>query len=104
MKRLCALVFMVAASTCFAKTVEVAVDGLNCALCSEKMKTQLKQAAGASHVVPRLDCGKIYFDLSKEKQLDEGALRMTLLTSGYSMTGVKDISVPADKAGSALKC
>lgn len=84
-----------------AKTVQVEVDGLNCALCSEEMKSSLKTAAHADKVVPRLECGRIYFDLVGSNTLDEAALRKALLSSGFTMGAVSAVNSPIDVVGHA---
>lgn len=76
------------------QTVEIAVEGLNCALCSEAMKSQLKKLAGATDIEPRLECGRIYLDVPQGARVNEGALSFTLMSNGFNLKGVK----PADKS------
>ena len=102
-KILASVLLLVASAAAMAKTVQVNVDGLNCALCSEEMKTKLKTVTHADKVVPRLECGHIYFGLPSGVQLDTVALRTTLLQSGFVMGSVNDVNSPIDVAGAA-KC
>ena len=103
LKVLAGVVLLAASAVAMAKTVEVEVDGLNCALCSEEMKTKLKSVAHADKVVPRLECGRIYFGLPPGGELDATNLRKTLLQSGFVMGAVSDVNSPIDVAGAA-KC
>jgi hypothetical protein len=92
---------LLASAGAFANTVQVEVDGLNCALCSEKMKTTLMTVAHADTVVPRLDCGKIFFDVSRGSQFNEVGLRTTLLSEGFTMGAVREMSASAATLGAA---
>jgi hypothetical protein len=102
-KVLMAGILLAVSAVAMAKTVQVEVDGLNCALCSEEMKTKLKTVAHADKVVPRLECGRIYFGLSAGEKLDESGLRSTLLQSGFVMGSVSDVPGTIDVVGAA-KC
>jgi hypothetical protein len=102
-KYLAGVALLAVSALAMAKTVQVDVDGLNCALCSEEMKTQLKAAAHADKVVPRLECGRIYFSLAGNEKLDEAGLRSKLLQSGFTMGAVTDVQSPIEVAGAA-KC
>jgi hypothetical protein len=102
-KVLMAGLLLAVSAVAMAKTVQVEVDGLNCALCSEEMKTKLKTVAHADKVVPRLECGRIYFGLSSGENLDEPGLRSTLLQSGFVMGSVSDVPGTIDVVGAA-KC
>lgn len=81
------------------QTVEVAVEGLNCALCSEAMKLEMKRKAGALDIEPRLECGRIYLSLPAGQKLNEGALSFMLLSNGFNLKGVK----PSDKNLSLIR-
>ena len=94
---------LLVSATAFARTVQVDVDGLNCALCSAEMKKSLTSVAHADKVVTRLDCGKIYFEISEGAQLNEVGLRTTLLSQGFTMGDVHDLNAPLDSLEHA-KC
>ncbi len=81
------------------QTIELHVDGLNCALCSEAMKASLVKAAGAKAIEPRLECGRIYLQLDKAAQLNEGAVNMTLMANGFNLKSVQ----PSSKSWSAVR-
>ena len=68
-------------------TIALNVEGLNCALCSEKMRNSLKQAAGASDIEPKLECGKIYLEVPLDTKVNEGAISFTLLANGFNFKG-----------------
>lgn len=74
------------------QTLEVAVDGLNCALCSEAMKTSLKKVAGASDLEPRLECGRIYLEVDPSATLNEAGLSFALMSNGFNFKGVRPVS------------
>lgn len=69
--------------------VELEVDGLNCALCSEAMKSALKKAAGAKDIEPRLECGRIYLEMDKSASVNESAVNFTLLANGFNLKGTQ---------------
>lgn len=69
--------------------VELEVDGLNCALCSEAMKSALKSAAGAKDIEPRLECGRIYLEVAQGVPLNEAAVNFTLLANGFNLKGTQ---------------
>ena len=71
------------------KTLEMQVSGLNCALCSEAMKSSLKKAANANDLEPRLECGRIYLQLPPEAVFNEGAVSFTLLANGFTFKNVQ---------------
>ena len=73
-----------AAQGAVGQTMELKVAGLNCALCSEAMKSSLKKAAGATDIEPRLECGAIYLQVPPGTQPNEGALNFTLLANGFN--------------------
>ncbi len=75
-------------------TMEMAVTGLNCSLCSVEMKTKLKTIAGATDIEPRLECGKIYLDMPTGAQLNESVMSSTLKKNGFTFDGLK----PANKS------
>lgn len=70
-------------------TLELAVFGLNCSLCSAEMKTKLKALSGARDIEPRLECGKIYLDMPPGARLNERNLSATLLQNGFTFEGAK---------------
>lgn len=76
------------------QTLEVDVEGLNCALCTEAMKQEMKHKAGALDIEPRLECGRIYLSMPPGQKLNEGALSFMLLSNGFNLKGVK----PAGKS------
>lgn len=76
-----------------AETVEVSVEGLNCALCSEAMKTSLKTAVGARDIEPRLECGRIYLEVERASQVNEGALMFTLTSNGFNLRSIRPSSM-----------
>lgn len=80
-------------------TVEVSVVGLNCSLCSEEMKTNLKTLSGAQDIEPRLECGKIYLAMPPGAQLNERLLSAALLKNGFTYEGAK----PATKTLAAVR-
>ncbi len=73
------------------QTLEVAVDGLNCALCSEAMKTSLKKVAGATDLEPRLECGRIYLEVDPSATLNEAGLSFALMSNGFNFKGVRPV-------------
>lgn len=85
MSALCSSAFAAAPAT--STTLEVNVVGLNCSLCSEEMKSKLKTLAGARDIEPRLECGKIYFDMPPGAQLDARILSATLMSRGFTYEG-----------------
>lgn len=70
-------------------TLELAVVGLNCSLCSEEMKSKLKNLSGAQDIEPRLECGKIYVDVPVGTRLNDRILSATLLQNGFTYGGAK---------------
>jgi hypothetical protein len=72
-----------------ATTMEVAVTGLNCSLCSAEMKNKLLSLSGATDIEPRLQCGKIYLDVPTGSQLKEQVLSAALLRNGFTFEGAK---------------
>ncbi|MBU9200425.1 hypothetical protein KTD31_03530 [Burkholderia multivorans] len=69
--------------------IAVNVEGLNCSLCSEEMKTKLKTLVGARDIEPRLECGKIYLDMPPGKQLDARQLAAMLRENGFTYQGAE---------------
>ena len=74
-------------------TIELDVFGLNCSLCSDKMKAKLMQLSGARDIEPRLECGKIYLDMPAGARLNDKGLSATLKENGFTYDGAK----PANK-------
>ena len=72
-----------------ATTLELAVVGLNCSLCSDEMKSKLKNLSGAQDIEPRLECGKIYLDVPVGTRLNDRILSATLLQNGFTYGGAK---------------
>ncbi len=70
-------------------TIELQVEGLNCALCSEAMKADLKRVAGATDIEPKLECGRIYLQVAPGATLNEGAINMTLLANGFNLKSLQ---------------
>ena len=70
-------------------TLELAVVGLNCTLCSDEMKSKLKNLSGAQDIEPRLECGKIYLDVPVGTRLNDRILSATLLQNGFTYGGAK---------------
>lgn len=83
-----------APSSARTETVELAVEGLNCALCSEAMKAQMKKLVGARDIEPRLECGRIYLEVEQGTKVTEGALSFLLMSNGFNLKGIK----PAQKS------
>lgn len=78
-----------AVDTATSRTLELAVFGLNCSLCSEEMKTKLKSVSGARDIEPRLECGKIYLDMPPGARMDIRGLSAVLLQNGFTYEGAK---------------
>ena len=76
------------------ETLEMSVEGLNCALCSEALRSKMKAAAGAKDIEPRLECGRVYLEVPRGKQLNEAAMTFLLSANGFNLKGIK----PADKS------
>lgn len=70
-------------------TLELQVEGLNCALCSEAMKADLKKAAGATDIEPKLECGRIYLQVAPGATVNESAINMTLLANGFNLKSLQ---------------
>jgi copper chaperone CopZ len=81
-----------------ADTMEVSLQGLNCALCSEAMKTQLKKLSGAQSVLPHLDCGVIFLDMPTGAKVDETRLGLALLSDGFTLKSVKPANMSLAQA------
>ncbi|HDR9103575.1 TPA: hypothetical protein QDB04_000295 [Burkholderia vietnamiensis] len=79
--------------------IAVNVQGLNCSLCSEEMKTKLKTLVGARDIEPRLECGKIYLDMPPGKALDARQLAAMLRKNGFTYEG----SEPGTRPLSAIR-
>lgn len=77
----------VASSAPASTTIALEVFGLNCSLCSEKMKTKLMQLSGARDIEPRLECGKIYLDMPAGAKLNEHGLSAALKENGFTYDG-----------------
>jgi copper chaperone CopZ len=88
------LITAATASPAPSTTMEMAVTGLNCSLCSAEMKSKLKTIAGATDIEPRLMCGKVYLDMPTGSQLNESVMSSTLKKSGFTFDGLK----PANKS------
>jgi hypothetical protein len=80
-------------------TMEVAVTGLNCSLCSAEMKGKLMSLSGATDIEPRLECGKIYLDVPAGSQLRQQVLSDALLRNGFTFEGAK----PSNKSMSEVR-
>lgn len=91
---LCAAVSTTVLGAAVPPTLEVEVEGLNCALCTEAMKQEIKHKSGALDIEPRLECGRIYLSMPAGQKLNEGALSFMLMSNGFNLKGVK----PAGKS------
>jgi hypothetical protein len=67
------------------ETVQVEVEGLNCALCSESMKTSMLEISGAHDIEPRLECGRIYLEMTKGQRPNSWTLGNFLMTKGFNL-------------------
>lgn len=76
------------------ETLEMSVEGLNCALCSEALRSKMKTAASARDIEPRLECGRVYLEVPRGHQLNEAAMTFLLSANGFNLKGIK----PADKS------
>lgn len=81
-----------------ADTLEVSLQGLNCALCGEAMKTQLKTMSGAQAVVPHLECGVLFLDMPPGAKVDESRLGLALLSDGFTLKSVKPTNMSLAQA------
>lgn len=70
-------------------TIEANVFGLNCSLCSDEMKVTLKGLVGATDIEPRLECGKIYFEMPADAKFNDRALPSAMLAKGFTYEGFK---------------
>lgn len=82
-----------AGATSTSSTIEVSVQGLNCALCGDAMKASLKKVTGAKDLEPRLECGVIYLEMPPEKasSLNEAGLSFTLMANGFNFKGARPV-------------
>jgi len=90
-------------ATAQATTLEVKVEGLNCALCSAHLKETLKQAANASAIEPRLECGSIYLETNETPARTEAAISWPLTSNGFNLKSVEPSSRTIEQA-KAMKC
>lgn len=84
-------------------TLEVKLEGLNCALCSAHLTEALKQATGASAIEPRLECGSIFMETNETPARTEAAISWPLLTNGFNLKSVEPSEKTMDQA-KAMKC
>jgi hypothetical protein len=70
------------------ETVQVDVEGLNCALCSESMKTSMLEISGAHDIEPRLECGRIYLEVTKGQRPNRWNLSNYLMTKGFNLKNI----------------
>jgi hypothetical protein len=92
------LVALASSAAAMADTLEVSLQGLNCALCGESMKKELKQLAGASEVVPHLDCGVLFLEVPPGTRVNEGKLGLALLADGFTLKDVKSTNMSLAQA------
>lgn len=76
----------------------VRVFGLNCGPCGEEMRKRMQEMAGATDLHANLECGKVWVDMPRTRELNEGALTGILLTKGYTLKGVGDSTLTAKQA------
>ena len=88
------------------QTLEVSVQGLNCALCGDAMKSTLKQITGARDIEPRLDCGRIYLEVPAEKarQFNEAGLSYSLTANGFNLEGVRPVEQSLAQVRASKDC
>ncbi|MEX3983966.1 hypothetical protein AB4Y45_33815 [Paraburkholderia sp. EG287A] len=92
------LAAFITSAAAMADTLEVSLQGLNCALCGEKMKSQLKKVSGANEVVPHLDCGVLFLDVPPGVKVDESQLGLALLSDGFTLKEVKPTNMSLAQA------
>lgn len=92
------------ANAASAETLEVALEGLNCALCGEAMKDRLKQVSGAHDVEPKLECGRLYLDVPPGAKVSEGGLGMVLLSNGFTLKSVKPTNMSLAEVRATSTC
>ncbi|KWT95525.1 MULTISPECIES: hypothetical protein [unclassified Variovorax] len=83
------LAIVLSATAAHADTLEVKVDGLNCALCSDQMRASLLKAADATAIEPKLECGVIFLETEKSPVATEAALGWTLTSHGFNLKSVE---------------
>lgn len=86
------------AAASMAGTVEVSLQGLNCALCSDSMKAQLKHMSGAEEVLPRLECGLLFLEMAPGARVNELSLGLALQSNGFTMKSVKPTNMSLAEA------
>lgn len=92
------LAALATSAAAMAGTVEVSLQGLNCALCSDAMKAQLKHMSGAEEVLPRLECGLLFLEMAPGARVNELSLGLALQSNGFTMKAVKPTNMSLAEA------
>lgn len=93
-----ATVALSTSAVALAGTLELSLQGLNCALCGDQMKAALKKLSGADAVIPHLECGKLFLDMPAGAKVDEGQLGIALLSEGFTLNSVKPTNMSLAQA------
>ena len=102
-KPILALTLALTAALAHADVLQLRVEGLNCALCSQQMRAALLKAAQASAIEPRLECGVIFLETRQTPAAAEAALGWTLTSHGFNLKGVERSALTLAEA-KALAC
>ncbi len=86
------------------QTLELHVEGLNCALCSEAMRASLLKATGGRDIEPRLECGRIFVEVPQGAVLNESAVNFTLQANGFNLKDVAKASRSLEQVRARKEC
>lgn len=87
-----------------AETLEVALKGLNCALCGEAIQNHLKQLVHASAVVPKLECERLFLEVPDGAPVNQMAMATYLLSEGFVLDSVKPVNLSLTAAVAEVSC
>ena len=91
------------ASTAYAATIEMNVNGLVCAFCAQGIEKKLRKLPATADVLVNLDQRLVAVSLKEGQDIPDAALRKALTDAGYSVTAINRTDTPIETLRANLK-
>jgi len=92
-----------AASTTYAKTIEMNVKGLVCAFCAQGIEKKLRKLPATADIVVSLEDRLVAVALKDGQDIPDAELRKALTDAGYTVATIQRTETPIAEIRSRIK-